>query len=136
MTTFEDAARIAVALPGAERVKDTFKVRGRNFMAVYPERVDPKKGRVPNYGAVLLWVADLGDKEAYLQGEPGKFFTTEHYDGYPAVLLWLDRVDAPELATLIREAWAVRAPKELLDGLDGVEGLDGADRADGPDSLG
>jgi hypothetical protein len=114
MASFEDAARIALALPGTARVKDTFKVRGRSFVAVYPERIDPKKGRVPNYGAVLLWVADLGDKEAYLQGEPGKFFTTDHYDGYPAVLLWLERVDVAELEGLIREAWTVRAPKELL----------------------
>jgi hypothetical protein len=108
MTTFDDAARIALALPDTERVKDTFKVGGRNFMAVYPERVNPKKPRVANYGAILLWVADLDDKEAYLQSDPAKFFTTDHYDGYPAVLLWLDRVDVTELERLLTEAWTIR----------------------------
>jgi hypothetical protein len=109
MTDFEDVARIALALPDTERVKDTFKVNGRNFVAVYPERVDPKKGRVPNYGAILLWVADLDDKEAYLQSDGAKFFTTDHYDGYAAVLVWLDKLDVAELTQLITEAWTLRS---------------------------
>ena len=109
MPTFDDATRIALALPGTERVKDTFKVNGHNFVAVYPERVDPKKGRVPNYGAALIWVADLDDKAAYLQSDPAKFFTTDHYDGYPAVLVWLDKVDEDELTQLITEAWTIRS---------------------------
>jgi hypothetical protein len=109
MATFDDAARIALALPGTERVKDTFKVNGRNFVAVYPERIDPKKARVPNYRAILIWVADLDDKAAYLQSDPAKFFTTDHYNGYPAVLLWLDKVDDAELARLITEAWTIRS---------------------------
>jgi hypothetical protein len=104
---FEDVARIALTLTGVERVRDEFKVGGRNFVAVYPERVDPKKPRRPNYRAIVLWVADLDDT-AYLQRDPKTFFTTEHYGGYAAVLVWLERVDVAELETLIAEAWAAR----------------------------
>ena len=111
MATFDDAQRIALSLPGTEQVKTTFKVDGRNFLAVYPERIDPKKARVPNYDVLLVWVADLGDKEAYLRADPAKFFTVEHYEGYPAVLLRLAEVDTDELEQLIREAWMVRAAK-------------------------
>jgi hypothetical protein len=113
VTTFEDAQRIALALPGAEQVGTVFKVAGKNFAAVYPERVDPKKARVPNYGVFMVWVADLGDKEAYLKSDPAKFFTTDHYDGYPSVLVRLDRVDETELEQLIREAWMTKAPPNL-----------------------
>ena len=116
MPTFEDAQRIALAQPGAEQIGTVFKVGGKNFAAVYPEKVDPKKARVPNYGVFMVWVADLGDKEAYLRSDPTKFFTTDHYDGYPSVLVRLDQVDEGELEQLIREAWMTRAPKDLLDG--------------------
>jgi hypothetical protein len=111
MATFDQAQRIALTLPGAEQVGTTFKVKGRNFAAVYPEKVDPKKPRVPNYDVLLVWTADLDDKEAYLQSDPAKFFTVDHYNGFPAVLVRLDAVSVDELEQLIREAWEVRAPK-------------------------
>lgn len=108
MANFADVERIALGLADVTRTKDTFKVNGRNFVAVYPEKVDPKKPRVPNYGGIVLWVADLDDKEAYLQSDAKKFFTTDHYDGYPVVLVWLDQVSVEELTTLIGEAWEIR----------------------------
>jgi hypothetical protein len=115
MTNFEDAQRIALALPGTEQVCTRFKVGGRVFVAAYPEKVDPKKPRVPNYGVLMVRVADLGDKEAYLASDPATFFTTDHYNGYPDVLVRLDQVREGELTQLIREAWTVRAPKDLLE---------------------
>jgi hypothetical protein len=115
VTTFEDAQRIALGQPRTELVGTVFKVEGKVFAAVYPERVDPKKARVPNYEVLMVRVADLGDKEAYLKSDPDKFFTTDHYNGYPSVLVRLDQVDETELEQLIREAWMTRAPAELLD---------------------
>ncbi|HEX4058000.1 MAG TPA: MmcQ/YjbR family DNA-binding protein [Galbitalea sp.] len=109
MANFDDVVRIALGLPDTERVKDTFKVNGRNFVAVYPEKIDPKKARVPNYGAILVWIADLDEKAAYLQSDPTKFFTTDHYNGYPAVLVWLDGLGDEELTQLLTEAWTIRA---------------------------
>nr|WP_240956278.1 MmcQ/YjbR family DNA-binding protein [Micromonospora sp. HNM0581] len=65
-------------------------------------------------GPVLgVRVADLGVKEALLADDPGLFLTTPHFDGYPAVLVRLDRIDVPELTELIVEAWYARAPKRL-----------------------
>jgi hypothetical protein len=115
MTSFEDAQQIALAQPAAEQIGTVFKVEGKVFVAVYPERVDPKRARVPNYEVLMVRVADLGDKEAYLKSDPAKFFTTDHYNGYPSVLVRLDQVDEAELEQLIREAWMTRAPKNLLD---------------------
>jgi hypothetical protein len=115
MTTFEDARRIAIAQPGAELVGTVFKVEGKVFAAVYPERIDPKKARGPNYNVLMVRVADLGDNEAYLKSDPAKFFTTDHYNGYPSVLVRLDQVDEAELEQLINEAWMIRAPRNLLE---------------------
>nr|WP_230416506.1 MmcQ/YjbR family DNA-binding protein [Micromonospora tarapacensis] len=58
-------------------------------------------------------VADLGVKEALLADDPSRFFTTPHFDGYPAVLVRLDRIELAELTELIVEAWYARAPKRL-----------------------
>ena len=54
-------------------------------------------------------------KEALLGSEPGACFTTPHFDGYPSVLVRLDRIDADTLAELVEEAWLARAPKRLAD---------------------
>ena len=41
------------------------------------------------------------------------YFTTPHFDGYPAILVQLDRIAVPELEELLAEAWLARAPKRL-----------------------
>lgn len=67
-----------------------------------------------NPDALVLRVTHLGEREALLQGQPDVFFTTPHYDGYPAVLVDLDRVDPVELAELLEDAWRLQAPKRLV----------------------
>src|SRR3954447_9042998 len=52
-------------------------------------------------------------KEALLASDPAVYFTTPYFDGYPAVLVQLERIDAAELADIIEEAWLARAPKRL-----------------------
>ena len=58
-------------------------------------------------------VEHLGAKEALLADDPAVFFTTPHFDGYPAVLVLLERIALDELEELIVEAWLDRAPKRL-----------------------
>ena len=60
-------------------------------------------------------VEHLGAKEAMLTAEPRLFFTTPHFDGYPAVLVQLDRIGLDDLREVIVEAWLARAPKRLAD---------------------
>lgn len=56
---------------------------------------------------------DLGAKEALLADDPEVYFTVPHLDGYPAVLVRLDRIGIDELTELVTEAWYARAPKRL-----------------------
>jgi hypothetical protein len=58
-------------------------------------------------------VEHLGAKEALLADDPGVFFTTPHFDGYPAILVRLDRIGIEDLDEVIVEAWLARAPKRL-----------------------
>ncbi len=64
--------------------------------------------------ALVLRVADMGEREALLQGQPDAFFTTPHYDGHPYVLARLEAVDSDELAELVEEAWRLGASKRQL----------------------
>ena len=59
-------------------------------------------------------VEHLVAKEALRAGDPGVFFTTPHFDGYPAMLVQLDAI-APAISDeLVIEAWLARAPKRLV----------------------
>jgi hypothetical protein len=58
-------------------------------------------------------VEHLGAKEALIADRPDVYFTTPHFDSYPAVLVVLAEIELKELRELIVEAWLARAPKRL-----------------------
>jgi hypothetical protein len=61
-------------------------------------------------------VADLDVKEIILADDRGVYFTTPHFDGYPAVLVRipdLARLDREELRDTVVEAWCSRAPRRV-----------------------
>lgn len=64
----------------------------------------------------------MGEREALLQGEPAAFFSTPHYNGYPAVLVRLELVDQVELGELIEDAWRVQAAKRVVAAWDAEHG--------------
>jgi hypothetical protein len=120
MASWEDVARIALSLP--ETAQDTsygspsWRVRKATFAWERPLRKADLAalGDAAPDGPVLgARVPDLGAKEALLADDPGVFFTTPHFDGYPAVLVQLDRIGEADLAELLVEAWLARAPKRL-----------------------
>ena len=52
---------------------------------------------------------ELEEKDFLLEGDPEKFFTTPHYDGYPNILVRLEAVDREELAELLAESARIRS---------------------------
>jgi hypothetical protein len=116
MATQRDARRIALSLPEVVEAEDRFAVgvplngKVKYFIWEWFERVHPKKPRVPNEKVLVLRVRDEDEKAAMLESDERKFFTEPHYNGYPAVLLRLETVNAGELRKLIKTAWRVHAP--------------------------
>jgi hypothetical protein len=80
----------------------TPKVGGKAFVAV---------GHEPATSFVLL--APLPEKEMLLETAPDVFWETDHYRGWPAVLVRFGRGERAWLETLIRRAWWDRAPAAL-----------------------
>ena len=72
-------------------------------------------GVEPPQGDILgVRVSDEGVKFALIADEPELYFTTPHFDGYPAVLVKLAAIDERGLRELIVEAWLTQAPKRLV----------------------
>jgi hypothetical protein len=122
VATWEDVQRIALSLPETAE-GDTFghtaiKVRDKSFVWLRPlNQSDLRKlgDQPPPEGPILAaYVADLDAKDALATEESDVFFTIEHFTGFRAVLVLLDRIDLDRLEDIITEAWLARAPKRLL----------------------
>ncbi|HET6954324.1 MAG TPA: MmcQ/YjbR family DNA-binding protein [Acidimicrobiales bacterium] len=113
MATEDDVRRIALSLP--ETIEKPwygtpgFRVKDKGFLRI----------RAEAEGGLVVFVADEGEKEALLASEPGKFFTTPHYDGHPIVLVNLPAIDEDELTELIADSWRLKAPKRVLKAYEG-----------------
>jgi hypothetical protein len=120
VATWDDVRRIALALPETSerlsrdlrqwRVKDKLFVWERPLRRADLEALGENAPGGPILGAR---VEHLGAKEALLADDPGVYFTTPHFDGYPAILVQLERIGPGELHELTVEAWLVRAPRRL-----------------------
>lgn len=120
MATFQDVRRIALELPeSAERDMHglmSWRVRDKLFVWERPLRKSDLAalGDGAPEGPILgARVEHLGAKEALLSDDPAVFFTTPHFDGYPAVLVLLDEIELDELEEVIVDAWLARAPKRV-----------------------
>ncbi|MGI6854934.1 MmcQ/YjbR family DNA-binding protein [Mesorhizobium sp. 1B3] len=69
--------------------------------------------RVKDADTVVLMV-DLEEKEMLMAAAPELFFETDHYKGWPAVLLRIHEVSPDELAHRLERAWLRMAPKKLV----------------------
>ena len=122
MASWDDVCRIALALPETSdrlsRGLRQWKVKDKLFVWERPlRRADLEAlGEDAPDGPILgARVEHLGAKEALLADDPGVYFTTPHFDGYPAILVRLDRIGPEDLHELIVEAWLVRAPRRLAE---------------------
>jgi hypothetical protein len=121
MATWDQVRRYALALPGVseETSRDSaaWIVNKRFFVWERPLRKSDlaKLGDAAPAGPILgVRTADLEMKEAMLASGPSAVFTIPHFDGYPAVLVQLDKISAKHLKALIVEAWLARAPERAV----------------------
>lgn len=121
MASWDDVRQIALALPETTEQSSRegtaqWRVRDKGFVWERPLRrgdLEALGTSAPTGPVLAVRVPDLGAKEALLADNESVYFTTPHFNGYPAVLVRLDRIPVPELEELIVEAWLSRAPKRL-----------------------
>lgn len=122
MATWKDVRAISLALPDtAEDVgsdgNHSWAVHGKGFVWERPLRKSDLEalGKTAPKGAILgVRTPDLEMKEMLLVSNPRAFFTTPHFNGYPAVLVQLEKISRKDLKAVIVEAWLARAPKRAV----------------------
>ncbi|MEO6395856.1 MAG: MmcQ/YjbR family DNA-binding protein [Devosia sp.] len=103
---FGRIARLAKALGLAEVAIGTnygapaLRVRGKAFLTV-------------KAADTMVLPCPLEIKEVLMEGAPGIYYQTDHYKGWPGLLVRLDAIDDEELSLRIEDAWRFKAPRAL-----------------------
>jgi hypothetical protein len=123
MATMRDLDRLALALPETTKElsddgRPSYLVHGKMFCfhrGRRPDAIDPQTGE--RMADVLMFRVDGADaKELVLADPRGIFFTTPHFNGYPAVLIRipnLKQLSRNELRDLVVDAWLTRTQKRV-----------------------
>ena len=102
------AARLAAHLPGVETAPHHrrlwLKVAGRTLAGPCRE-----PGALAVHCPVEL-------KEALIEARPDLYYDTDHFRGWPAVLVRMDSIDDSTLKDRLEAAWRERAPRKLAIG--------------------
>ncbi|OBF44108.1 hypothetical protein A5787_13585 [Mycobacterium sp. 852002-50816_SCH5313054-b] len=121
MATWNDVARIVGELAlTSEPSPHEWRVGKKLLAWERPLRPSDRdtladSGVEPPEGDILgVRVSDEGVKFALIADEPGVYFTTPHFDGYPAVLIRLGEIGVRDLVEVITEAWLTQAPRKLV----------------------
>ena len=121
MATWDQVRRYALALPGVSeetsRGSSAWLVNKKFFVWERPLRKSDLAalGDAAPKGPILgVRTADLEMKEALLASGPDAVFTIPHFDGYPAVLVQLDKISAKDVKQLVEEAWLARASERAV----------------------
>jgi hypothetical protein len=121
MATWDDVSRIATALPETVEVGEgddllSWKVRDKAIAWDRPLRKSDLAAlgdAAPDGPILAIRTPDINAKEALLAEDPAVYFTTPHFNGYPAVLVRLAEISVEELTEVLEEAWLGRAPKRV-----------------------
>lgn len=106
MSSFERVRRLAesIGLPettvGTSYGTPALLVKGKSF------------ARMKNAETLVVMCA-LEEKEMLMELDPSLFFETDHYKGWPAMLVRLSAIDNETLTQRLIAAWREKAPKRL-----------------------
>lgn len=121
MASWEDVRRIALALPETTESSSfdglpAWRVKNKLLAWERPLRradLDALGDSAPDGPILGVRIPDVEVKDALLAELPDVYFTTPHFNGYPAILVRLDRIPVEELEEVVTEAWLTQAPKRL-----------------------
>ena len=117
MATWDDVRQLALALPAAAEPSPlVFRVKDKLFAWERPLRKSDYAAlgdRAPDGPILGARVPAVDMKDVLIADAPDVFFTTPHFNGYPAILVRLPNISREQLEELLEEAWLAVAPKRL-----------------------
>jgi hypothetical protein len=121
MASWDDVRRLALSLPETDeresRGHAQWRVRDKLFVWERPLRESDLRALgpdAPDGPIVGARVEHELAKRALIEDDPEVYFTTPHFNGYPAILALLEKISRDDLEELVTEAWLCRAPKRLV----------------------
>jgi hypothetical protein len=123
VANWTDVPRLMKALPGVARsAPREWRIKDKLVAWERPLRPADRAalGADAPTGPILAVYAPLDIKEVLLAARPGVYFTTPHFDGWPAILIRLPAIPVRELRERLRRAWLERAPKKLVAEVEGA----------------
>ena len=118
MATWTDVSRLMQGLPAIVRSpgRREWRVKDKLLAWERPLRPADRKalGASAPTGPILAVHTPLDVKEILLAARPEVFFTTPHFDGWPAILIRLPAIPVRELRERLRRSWLERAPKKIV----------------------
>lgn len=103
--TFDLIRELALKLPGVEEGTSygtaALRVKGK-FLA-----------RLKEDGESVVFRVGFDERDLLMQTKPDVFYITDHYLGYPAVLLRMSNASKKEAVDIVEMAWRIVAPKRL-----------------------
>jgi hypothetical protein len=105
MVTFDQIREFALKLPGVEDSTSygtpALKVKGKLL------------ARLKEDGRSVVFRVTFDQRDLLMQTKPKVFYITDHYLGYPAVLMRLGAASLKQAADIVEMAWQFSAPKRL-----------------------
>jgi hypothetical protein len=105
-TVLELARGLPEVEEGTSYGTPALRVKGRFF------------ARLREDGETLVVKMNIFERPYLVEADPEAFFITDHYRGYPSVLVRLPAVRPAQLAERLEDAWRIAAPKRLVAAFD------------------
>ncbi len=107
------AKAMILALPGVEEGvsygQPSFKLRGKFFT------------RLRDQETVLVLLMPIDERDVWMEIAPETYFVTDHYRGYPSVLVRLAAIEADALRARLEQSWRARATKAAVKAYDAAQ---------------
>ena len=107
MADWDTVRELALSFPeveASEGGRPAFGVHGKGFAWEARERD----------GGGLAVRVDREEKQLLLDANPDVYFTSPHYNGFPAIQICVESIEREELLERLEDAWLIQAPKKLV----------------------
>lgn len=105
--TYDEVRRMVLAWPGVEDGTSygapSLKIKGKFFTRLKEDG-----------DSLVIKDVDPDERDMLIEASPDIFYITDHYKGWPMVLMRLSKAHPDQVKALLLRSWKATAPKRLV----------------------
>jgi hypothetical protein len=105
--TYDEVRRMVLAWPGVEDGTSygvpSLKIKGKFFTRLKEDG-----------DSLVIKNVDPDERDMLIEAAPDIFYVTDHYKGWPTVLMRLSKAHPDQVKALLLRSWKASAPKRLV----------------------